>query len=262
MRAVWVTDPHLDHLRHRPTVLKAFVEMLRADSDCLIISGDISTHSEVDLFVTFAKAYGKPIYFVLGNHDYWGGSFDETHKQMRRLCRENPNMIWLDHSGPVEIAPGVEVTGVDGWYDAQFGSWRDSSFHMVDWHSTRDFMGKDLVDIVATCRGIARGFSVAARIKLEAAKARRVFFVTHVPPYQQSAMHQGRPSERTALPWYTSKILGEALSDWAEANPERNLITLCGHVHSPSEFEEQPNHIVHCGIAAYGTPQIAGTFDL
>lgn len=262
MKLAWITDPHLDQLKPRERVRGAFAEFVAEESDTCAISGDICTFNDAHLLAEFARTYGKPIYFVLGNHDFWGGSFVEAERQMRDICSKQPNLTWLNSSAPIKLTPDVEITGVDGWYDARFGSWPDSSFWMVDWNAIRDFYGKDRVEIVATARGLARGYSIAARDKLNATGAKRVFFVTHVPPYRESAKHEGRISSRTSLPWYSSQIMGETLSAWAAANPDRELTTLCGHVHSPSEHHPEPNHTVLCGKAEYGAPSIVRIFEL
>ncbi len=261
-RLAWLTDIHLDHLRLRPKVRQAFAEMLTEDSDCCVITGDISSHVEADLLVDFALDYGKQIYFVMGNHDYWGGSFSETERQVKRLCKEHENLVWLTQAGPISISYDVELCGVDGWYDARFGSWKDSSFQMVDWSAIADFRYMQPPEIVAVARERARGDAMYAQEKLSVTAAKRVIFATHVPPYEQSAMHNGKPSERTSMPWYTNKIMGEVLSNWAEENPHRNLVTLCGHVHSASEYQAAENHLVLCGAAEYGAPVVQRVFEL
>ncbi len=261
-RLAWLTDIHLDHLTPRPKVRHAFAEMVAEDSDCCVITGDISSYVEARLLPEFAKHYGKPVYFVLGNHDYWGAGFVDTHAQLRRLEDATENLHWLSECSPIDIAPGVQLTGQDGWYDAEYGSWRDSSFHMVDWNAIRDFYGMKVVDIVAKCRRHAGFQARAARCQLDTTTAPTVLFATHVPPYQQSAMHEGKPSDRTSMPWYTSKAMGDTLDAWASANPGRQLTTLCGHVHSASEYQAADNHLVLCGAAEYGAPVVQRVFDL
>lgn len=262
MKLAWITDPHLDHLAPRAGVRQAFAEMVAEDSDACVISGDISTFTNAHLLGQFASTYKKPIYFVLGNHDAWGGSFDQCARKTRAICKAHSNLTWLTNSSAIVIAPGVSLCGVDGWYDAEFGSGMDSSFRMVDWNAIRDFHGQSIGEIVATSRELARGFTMMARMKLDATRAPRVIFATHIPPYEESALHEGKPSSRSAVPWYTSKCMGLALSAWANDNPHRELTTLCGHTHSPSEYKPEHNHTVLCGTSDYGKPQISRIFEL
>lgn len=261
-RLAWLTDIHLDHLKPRPEVRQAFAEMVAEDSDCCCISGDISTWHDARLIGDFASRYDKPVYFVLGNHDIWGGSFGSARTQIKVLQKTHANLHWLTHSDPIDIAPGVQLCGVDGWYDAQFGSWKDSSFEMVDWNAIYDFWGMRKDGIVQFSRERASDQAVIADIQLEKTTAKRVIFVTHVPPYEQAAQHQGQPSSRISLPWYTNRILGLVLDKWAKANPERDLTTLCGHTHSGAEFQRADNHIVLAGAAEYGAPRVQKVFEL
>lgn len=261
-RTAWLTDIHLDHLKPRSQVRQAFAEMVAADADCCVISGDISTWVDARLLGTFARDYGKPVYFVLGNHDIWGGGFLSAKTQILELQKSHANLHWLTHSDPIDLAPDVQLCGVDGWYDAQFGSWRDSTFQMVDWNAIRDFWGKRGADIVLKSRDVASDQAVLADIQLEKTTARHVIFATHVPPYEEAAQHLGQPSSRISLPWYTNKILGLVLDKWVKANPERRLTTLCGHTHSQIEYHRAPNHIVLAGGAEYGSPTVQRVFEL
>jgi predicted phosphohydrolase len=69
-----------------------------------------------------AKGFGegpvKPIYFVLGNHDYYGGSIDGTRTVARRL---SGYLRWLHSAGIVQLHRETALVGHEGWYDAQYG---------------------------------------------------------------------------------------------------------------------------------------------
>ena len=72
MRATWLTDIHLNFLR--PLALKAFYDQVAAEEpQVLLVTGDIG---ESDSVVRFVSELGRlaPIYFVLGNHDYYRSS--------------------------------------------------------------------------------------------------------------------------------------------------------------------------------------------
>jgi len=266
MRLAWLTDIHLDHLKPRREARRAFAELVANSADACVITGDCSSATEAHLLGDFADDNGKPVYFVLGNHDYWGSSFGGAEEHVRKLCAARSNLHWLTESGPIDIAPGVQLCGVDGWYDAEFGNWRSSDFIMVDWKKITDlrkiFQVMAGEHLVKACRERAQMFAIKAREQLSKATAKRVFFATHMPPFEQSAMHEGRPSTPQALPWYTSRAMGYALMIHADKHRDQEFTTLCGHVHSASEYIEGPNHTVLCGAAEYGRPEIVRVFDL
>ena len=53
---------------------------LTLDADVLILAGDIHPFPHVRDYVRehLQQSYGIPVIMVRGNHDYWGGSFDDT----------------------------------------------------------------------------------------------------------------------------------------------------------------------------------------
>src|SRR5579871_3252524 len=92
---VWTSDLHLDRLSHSDfSEFKNW--LLEQQSDALVLSGDIA---EADSFAGYLRDLARilpgPIYFVLGNHDFWGSSFSDVHAAAGRLVRECSNVHWL-----------------------------------------------------------------------------------------------------------------------------------------------------------------------
>ncbi len=59
-----------------------FVKVLASQKlDGLFLTGDISTASQIEAHLQlFEDLYQSPVYFVLGNHDYYGGSIEAVRK--------------------------------------------------------------------------------------------------------------------------------------------------------------------------------------
>ena len=74
MKLAWLTDIHLNFLR--PPALEAFLAMLAdTEADAFVISGDIGEAGDVAVHLyTSPTASAGPVYFVLGNHDFYRGS--------------------------------------------------------------------------------------------------------------------------------------------------------------------------------------------
>lgn len=260
-RLAWASDIHLDCCK--PVVREDFAVFAAEQSDALLITGDITNGSKLYLLADLALTYAKPVYFVLGNHDYWGGSFAGIRDEVRQLCSNDSNLYFLDECPPIDIADGVQLCGVGGWYDCQLG---DVNSRMVlnDWYQISDLrMPYHRGHLVWKLRDLGEAAALEARAKLDATTAPTVLFATHIPPYREAAWHQGQPSDDEALPYYTCKAMGNMLSAWAAARGLAvNLITLCGHSHGHGVFQEQPNHQVRTAFADYGKPQIERIFEL
>ena len=86
----------------------------------------------------FAEGLVKPVYFVLGNHDYYGGSIEGTRTVARGL---SGNLRWLHSAGIVQLNRETALVGHEGWYDAQYGDPMGSRVWMSDFDLIEDLRG-------------------------------------------------------------------------------------------------------------------------
>jgi len=135
MDLAWLTDIHLNFLRHTEAC-KAFGRYVAADLQGLegprvIVTGDIAEClSLVPMFYEFIEGLNEkrkiPTYFVLGNHDAYGGSIAASHvgaEAIEKIARKNGNTaLWLTNAGVIELSKTVALMGHDGWYDGRYGS--------------------------------------------------------------------------------------------------------------------------------------------
>jgi 3',5'-cyclic-AMP phosphodiesterase len=273
MRLLWLTDIHLNFLRPA-NAAQTFGACLGVehDFDRIVITGDIAEAPTVrDLLCQFARGAGRPIDFVLGNHDYYGGSIAEVDKQM--LEGLEPNLNWLDNSGPVLLDEDTALVGQGGWYDARLGKPRESRVVMSDWTLIKDFrsMFQEMfwvhyeeqgsrVELLCKLQKLSREHAQAAKLKLlEALKLRKqVIFATHYPPFKKACWHEGNISNDHWLPWFTCGAIGQMLGQLASDHPDHKILVLCGHTHSPGEYQHSKNLRVLTGKAVYGAPDVAG----
>src|SRR5688500_5440486 len=91
-RVAWLTDIHLNFLR--PPEREHFLARVAdARPDAVLLSGDIGEAHDVVAFLRqIALAWPFPIYFVLGNHDFYFGSIDDVRQRVQTLCQEEPRL--------------------------------------------------------------------------------------------------------------------------------------------------------------------------
>lgn len=53
------------------------------DADLVVLAGDIARPREA---VSWAVGFGKPVFYVPGNHEFYGGSIARTVKELKQLC--------------------------------------------------------------------------------------------------------------------------------------------------------------------------------
>lgn len=264
MRATWLTDIHLNFLR--PLALRSFYERIAAEQpQVLLVTGDIG---ESDSVVRFVTELGQlaPVYFVLGNHDYYRSSIAAVRGAMERL---DESATWLPGHGPMRITPHTMILGVDGWGDARCGDLA-STVQLSDWKLIEDFKKaqNDPELRIEICRRLGGNEARALRDKLELAKgAPQLLVLTHVPPFPEACVYGGEPSTPPWLPWFTCIGTGEVLHAHAEAYPEQQILVLCGHSHGAGSFRPLPNLEVRtggwpAGVQDYGNPLVQQTIEV
>lgn len=279
MRVAWATDIHLDFLADEQ--VRAFAAALAAERpEAVVLSGDLS-HAELleHHLRLLAGGVACPIYFVLGNHDYYGSSIADVRGAVAQLCARKPRLRWLPACGVVPLSARTAMIGVDGWADARLGDPAGTPvvlndfFHIAELAATLEPAVRARPALLrAGERGPlhrqlqALGDAEAARCDelLTAALASHpeVLVVTHVPPFAAACWHEGRLSDAAWLPYFSCAALGEVLRAQARRHPERALTVLCGHTHGAGEAQIEPNLRVLTGGAVYRRPQLQRLLEL
>ena len=136
IRYAWATDIHLDHCSAEDVVI--FFDWIRSSgATALLLGGDITNAVALDdTLLEIAEMAGMPVYFVLGNHDYYGDSIARVRRRMAEL--HHPALKWLPSSGPRTLAPGVTLVGHGGWGDARLGQFAGSPVFLSDYHAIEE----------------------------------------------------------------------------------------------------------------------------
>jgi predicted phosphodiesterase len=272
VKLAWATDIHLDFIDE--AVESQFAPALsQVDCDGYIFTGDISTGESLVRHLTILDSrVEKPIYFVCGNHDFYHSSFAEVKSGLKTLCKKSKNLRYLTQSGVVSLSGKTAIIGHDGWYDAYHGSALQTNFLMNDWLCISEyekasvdakFFGPSPVSlspIIAQSRQYASSAAEYIRTTASAAAKRHelVVILTHVPPFLQVCLRNGRPGAANVVPWYSSKLMGDAILDVASRHPDTRFEVFCGHTHSQSDEQITANVYAHSGESEYGSPRISG----
>lgn len=278
MKLVWLTDIHLDHLGPRRT-LEFFDSLRDIACDEFLLTGDISVSSEiVDDLSKFAESTGKNVNFVLGNHDFWYSSTDVVRSAVRALEARDPRIVHLNNRPFVSLSSRTALVGHDCWYDAVYGDWKKSNFRMCDWVFIHDYvdigaarhgghgrvLDPDMPVIVGRSRALALQGVSHIELGIDAAIAaghRRLIVASHVPPFDDAHIFQGKKGDAAAQPWFTSGLLGEMLLRKSVENPAVAFTSLSGHTHGSYIGQRSQNLHVRVGGADYGYPELQEIID-
>lgn len=257
-RVAWLTDIHLNFLEH-PDIVELCRRVAAENPDVVLIAGDISEAPSLESHLNLlAEHLDRPIYFVLGNHDYYRSSIDAVRKRVSELSRTTRNLRWLPAAGVVPLTETTALVGHDCWGDGKLGSGEQSPIVMTDFLVIKDLLGlstKRLFEKLA-----ALGVEAAAHFRQclpEAlASHEHVLVLVHVPPFRESCFHEGEISLDDWLPFFTCEAVGQVLLEIMTAHPDRRMTVLCGHTHSAGIARILPNLEVRTGAAEYGRPEL------
>lgn len=252
MKLIWISDIHLNFLEEQHRV--EFYDNLR-DGDAIVISGDIAEGHNFDSMIKEMMVYtGKPVYFVLGNHDFYIDSVKNVKKRAKKLN-------WLSKKS-IELSPETVLIGVDGWGDCRNGDYENSQLLMSDWLIIEELKSsylKGMDELKVTLQKLAD--ADARKLKRNVLKAvehgyTNIIIVTHVPAFEEATLYAGLKSTPSGLPFFSSKCLGDAILPIAKKNPHIDFLWLSGHTHSRAKYKPCNNMTVRVAKAEYYYPQI------
>jgi predicted MPP superfamily phosphohydrolase len=263
-RVVWMTDLHLNFPPQH--AVEAFVAQVAAlEPSAALIGGDLAESPDcLEYLRMLGERLDCPIYFVLGNHDFYFSSIARVRASVREFCRHRSDCVYLSESEPVELSAGVGLVGHDGWADARLGDYARS---LVQMHDHR------LIEELAHTNKMGRwpilwhlGDEAANHIRRVLPRAlqrwRRVVLLTHVPPLHEACWYGGRLSDDQWAPHFTCKAMGDAILEIMPHWPESQLTVLCGHTHGYGECRPLANVQIYTAGAEYGRPEVAQVLEL
>jgi 3',5'-cyclic AMP phosphodiesterase CpdA len=263
VRLAWLTDVHLNFLSPRD-VDRLCAEVAGAGVDAVCISGDISHAPDLERDLQRLAAIGPPVYFVLGNHDFYHSHVAEVRVRVAALCARTPGLVWLGGAGAVALTPATALVGHDGWADGRAGDWEGSRILLNDYRLIGDLAGRPKAARLEALKALGDEAAAHFRAVVPAAlaRARRVIAVSHPPPFPEACRYLGFVTSDRWLPHLACVAAGEALHEAMAARPDREMTVLCGHTHHASKARMLPNLLVLTGRAEYGVPRIERIIDV
>jgi len=260
----WATDLHFEFATVGD-VVAVCEAVVASGAQALLITGDIAQAPTIERYLrALDRALAMPIYFVLGNHDFYNGSIREVRAAVTALVAASTHLTWMPGREVVTVAPGVALIGHDGWADARCGDYASSQVLLNDYRLIRELTGLS-TDARRDALHALGDESVAhfRRVLPEAlAQHRRVIALTHVPPFPDATWYRGRIADPQWLPHFCAGALGDLLTEVMAAHPDNELLVLCGHTHAGGTVVIRPNLSVTVGTAEYGQPRLQATLEV
>ena len=262
MKLVWLTDIHLNFIDEYARQI-FYQKIIDTHCHAVLISGDIAEAPSVSTLMKEMAAQLKiPIYFILGNHDYYRGQVTEVREAMSDLTKSQKLLYWLPASGMQRLNENTLLIGQDGWADGRFGDYQNSRVILNDSRMIADLfqetiIGKD--QLLEKMQQLADADAERLHHDLKLAVSqnpKKIIVLTHVPPFKEACMHLGKMSDDDWLPYFSSKVTGDVLMQVAKESAQIEFLVLSGHTHSEAYYQPLNNLCVKAGKAEYYRPEV------
>lgn len=219
------------------------------DADVVVLAGDVHVKGRA---VEWALSrWSKPVIFVPGNHDYYGGSLGHTLNKMRE--RAAGTNVHLLHDSEV-ILDGVRFLGGTLWTDYRLtgneplAQW-DAQQTLSDFKKVRDEQFRKVRPYQFAARNAhTRNF---LERKFEEPFAGKTVVVTHHAPCELSIHDRYKATGGHLNASYASRLdhlLGEHVKLWAH-----------GHTHDSFDYDVYGTRVV-CNPRGYGPSHLNEDF--
>jgi predicted phosphodiesterase len=198
------------------------------DADLIILAGDVARPKEA---VSWASGIAKPVLYVLGNHEFYGGTIAGTVEELKRLCT-GTNIHVLDNEELV--IDGVRFLGTTLWTDFNlFGEGEKRAAAMQEALAfTRDFSRIRIGEAQET---VFTPADSAALFKIQAGWLEKKLTERYLGPTVVITHHA--PSRKSIHPRFSDSLLNACFVSDAEHLLDGSRVRLWIHGHTHDSFD-------------------------
>ena len=238
MKIGWLSDTHFDFVKSF-VIEELVAAMNKHDVDLWLHSGDIATYPHrLDYLEAFEKL-DKPMYFVLGNHDFYDNvvSINQIKRWFDAL--RHPKLTYLGADNAVLDFGNIVILGVDGWYDIQSGDYDNSQIALTDFNAIPDMRNLNKSSRARLIENLSKEsmylldskFSSITNVPREV-----IVVVTHVPVFEESVLFEGKPQSNDFKPYFTNTSLMKVINNYRYY--AKRIVVLSGHTHNESHYQK------------------------
>lgn len=216
---------------------------LAEDADVVVIAGDFTVADSLEKLELLARTVGRPIVFVAGNHEYYGGVFDEVNEKLEEIGSSQRNFHFLNDAS-VKIED-VQFIGSTLWSNFDLSPHLDEFVSIIEYamndfncirnSSTENFSPYD-------CIRLNEGSRSFLRDRIDTSSCGKKVVVTHFGPSPKSihSKYEGNP----ANPYFSCNcedLMGPTVPLWIH-----------GHTHESIDYEHKKTHVIANPKGYYG----------
>jgi len=247
MRLGWVTDLHLNDQSN--SLRKKFIEnLLKLQLEALLITGDLfEGEGYLADLKELAETLSLPLYFVLGNHDYYQTSIRKRREEVQKL--NHPLLHFLTDESPCLLTKSVALTGHDGWADATVGNFLGSTIRLRDYKEIEELQNLSPNDLKEQLHLLGKEAAASLKAKIEEAfeQADTLILAMHSPPFVEACRYGEKVADEEWAPHFVSGQVGEMLIALFRKYPQKRATLFAGHCHNKAHYQPLDNLTVYTG---------------
>ncbi|MDB6081301.1 MAG: hypothetical protein JWO53_573 [Chlamydiia bacterium] len=237
---LWLADLHLDAID--PDIRDNFFEKiaLEKEASAILVGGDTADGAaSLGYLQKLQKISQKPLYFILGNHDFYGESMAIQKKRASDLAHKEKDFYYLTQRDPIELSPTTALIGHDGWADGQDGALSLSTVCLRDHFEIEELKARspDELAIVLQELGEEAALEVERKLRKAFQKYQKVIFLTHAPPFREACLYENKVASDLWAPHFVAKAVGDTLKRLLQEFPGKECVVLAGHTHHEANVQ-------------------------
>ncbi len=209
------------------------------DADVTILAGDILRPAAAAM--TWAASLGRPVLYVPGNHEFYGGSIPDVRRELARSAHEHGVQL-LDED--VQVIDGVRFVGATLWTDFKlFGDAQSAMAMALSAKFMRDFSAIRNADgsvftPADSCALFAEQYAWLAAVLDEPFNGPTVVITHHAP------------TPRSVHPRFAESPVSAAFASDCSALMGRPVLWVHGHTHDSFDYVVNGTRVV-CNPRGY-----------
>ena len=256
--ASWCTDLHWEQALEKYKQ-QTINEIKDSQPDCLLISGDIADAAHInETLLELQNQLQIPIYFILGNHDYYGSRIETVRTQMQQLCKTQENLHYLSQkTKAIQMNHNTCLIGHDGWADSLEGDFLNSSIRLRDYEEIHNLNTLEYPQLpqILTELGKESASFLQQQLANIPEQYSSIIVLTHVPPFRQACLYKNQAADDNWAPHFVCQSIGNTLKNFCSSNPHKQVVVMCGHSHHKAHHQELPNLEIFVGEATTQKPK-------
>ncbi len=158
------------------------------------------------------------------------------------------------------------LLGQDGWADGRYGDYENSQVSLNDSRLIADLYQQRILERYQLLEKMQQLADVDAHnlrnditYTISQHNPKKIIILTHVPPFKEACMYEGKISGDDFLSFFASKATGDVVAAAAKKHPGIEFLVLCGHTHHECLLNVLSNLTVRVGGAEYLHPEVQKT---